>query len=222
MVKSYTEKEITEHIDKALETEDLYKAKSLNYTGCTSDTKESYEELTAKYLLQNDINKYFTKFVPIDRKEGYKVKSHHISNLQREKYFAKGLKDCEIQGLGKIIDFEIPLNTSTVPKCGNIDIISKDDTSKTIHIIELKHSTNTETVLRCILEISTYYQRLNKKRFLENFDAVGYKIQKTVLVLQGSNAGKELKKIKAGKYPYFKQLAEQLDVDLFTLDLKLL
>ena len=76
--------------------------------------------------------------------------------------------------LGKIIDYQVPLKLPK--KCiplkmqknydkinngrGKIDLISKNDKTKTVYLIEVKVSKNSENPCKAVLEIYTYYNLL--------------------------------------------------------------
>ena len=92
--------------------------------------------------------------------------------------------------LGNIIDYQVPLKISNVSKeinegRGKIDLISKNDNTKTIYLIEVKVSNNRENPCKAILEIYTYYHLLGGKKniniFLNKINCKGYKCKIALL-----------------------------------------
>ena len=73
-------------------------------------------------------------------------------------------------------------------------------------------------MLRCILEISTYFQQLNIEKFQKVYGSFD-KIQKTVLVPINSEAYKEYLEI--CNYPNLQELINKLDVIIYGLDYNL-
>lgn len=62
--------------------------------------------------------------------------------------------------LGKILDHQVPLlDTDSRKNCGGeIDLVSTNQ--DIMYLLELKCKNNTESILRCVLEIYTYYCRI--------------------------------------------------------------
>ena len=55
-------------------------------------------------------------------------------------------------------DYQIPLNDERKDKLGDVDLVSYNEKTKTLFLIELKYKRNKETLLRASLEIFTYYK----------------------------------------------------------------
>ena len=171
----------------------------------------------------------------ITRESGYHVKSHNgevttgISkddSNRREERFALDLFNMSKNGkiftiLGEKIDYQVPLKNKREDKAGKIDLISKND--ENIFLIELKIKDNNETLLRCTLEISTYYQILSKKKFIDSYkDKFGNfteeNIKKAILIAKGSQQYKELTSINNGERDNLKKLIDDLEVKIFVID----
>jgi hypothetical protein len=162
--------------------------------------------------------------VPIDRKKGYRVDSHSEviskTNTNRvEENVAKNLLWTNVDYLGRIIDFQVPLKDKQSDNAGKIDLISfKDGKSPVSYIVELKIENNNETLLRAVLEIFTYYCQLNKEKFIRSFRE--YKrlkpkdIKKAVLLEEGSLAHSEYCEKKLRNRPKLRTLSEKLDIDI--------
>jgi len=209
--------------------EEFYKNEILNYSGKTSDTKELYSEVIAEELLKLDIKNKIKNIKEITRQNSYHVKSHDgqvttnhskCNSNRTEEWFALELFNESKQGrifnkLGSIIDYQVPLKNKRDDNAGKIDLISKDE--KNIYLIELKIKESKETLLRCILEITTYFQLLDKNKFLSDYKE-DKDIKKAVLIVKDSPQEEELKSINNGERNYLKQLMSDLDVQVFVIN----
>lgn len=133
----------------------------MNWTGTTKDTDELYSEILANELLRN--LKEFDKISTVTRTETYCRENHcnieiDICKSNRdEENFAKRITGLTLEGLGLIKDFQIPLKDTRADKgLGKIDLISFNEETKTLYLIELKYKENKETLLRASLESYTY------------------------------------------------------------------
>lgn len=102
---------------------------------------------------------------------------------------------------------------------GKIDIISIADES--IFLIELKVKENKETMLRCVLEIATYYQVLSKSKFLDSYSnefGTNTCIKKAILISMDSLQHKEMKELYNGERIYLKRLIDALEVQVYCID----
>lgn len=168
----YTRKEIIDKIEKSKENMQVfYKLDFINYRGKTSDTNEYYTEIVSEWLLQNiDL---LNKIPTITREKGYLTKTHDgiiknpDSNRDEEIIAMKMLRQSEISGLGKIIDYQTPLKNKSKDPIGKIDLLSYD--GKTLRILELKKPDSNETMLRCVIEGYTYRKTVDKEKLLDSF-----------------------------------------------------
>lgn len=209
--------------------DELYKNEVFNYSGKTSDTKELYSEVIAEELLKLDIKNKIKNIKEINRESSYHVKSHNgqvttnsspNSSNRTEEWFALKLFNESKQGrvfnkIGSIFDYQVPLKNKRDDNAGKIDMVSKNE--KNIFLIELKIKESKETLLRCILEIATYYQLLDKNKFLSDYKE-NKDIKKAVLIVKGSPQEEELKSIYNGERNNLKQLISDLDVQVFVID----
>ena len=108
----------------------------------------------------------------INRDKSYRITSHigqkNNSNRREEnlaiEMFHK--KRCEF---GMVLDYQIPLKNKQSDKgIGKIDLLAKKEDC--IYILELKREDNTETLLRCILEVFTYFKQVNHSRLLQDYN----------------------------------------------------
>ena len=139
-----------------------------------------------------------------------------ISLFNLSKYY--GIK---FRCLGKIVDYQVPLKRSNRDKnVGKIDMISQTDDE--IWLLELKNFDSKDTLLKCVLEISTYYQLLNKDNFLKSYpefsDFEPCQIKKGVVIFENSLQYKEFKEMKHCDRPNLMNLIKALDVEIFTVE----
>lgn len=212
----------------------LYKAKIINYTGKTLDTNELFTEVIAEELMRLDIKNRMKKINEVVREKGYRVASHNgvvttkrkeeDSNRKEERYaiqlFNWSQSGKVFNHIGKIIDYQAPLKNSNADKgLGKIDLISLVEDS--FYVIELKIIENKETLLRCVLEIATYYQVLSKSRFLDSYSnefGSDKSIKKAVLIVSDSSQHKEMLQLRNGEREHMKKLIDALDVQVFCID----
>ena len=84
----------------------------------------------------------------------------------------------------KAVDFQV---TTTNSKKDNVDIILEDDAC--VYMVEAKTFGSNESLLRCVLEIETYFRKLNQ-RFFEKY-CKGKELKKAVLFDKESWAYKQ-------------------------------
>ena len=218
--------------------ENLYKSKCVNWTGTTKDTDELYSEVIANELLRE--LKEFDKISTLTRTETYCRENHcnieiDICNSNRdEENFAKRITGLTLNGLGLIIDFQIPLkDTRKDTGLGKIDLISYNKETKTLYLIELKYEGNKETLLRASLESYTYYKIVDKvklindcfnnQKFILNkisnhIELNEINVKSAVLVVPKCNDYDELEDVELGERPKLKALALALDISYFTVE----
>ena len=221
-----------------LNIENLYKSKCVNWNGKTSDTDEFYTEIIANELLRN--LKEFDKILTVTRTGTYCRENHcnieiDICNSNRdEENFAKRITGLTLDDLGLIIDFQIPLKDTIADKgLGKIDLISFNEETKSLYLIELKYEENKETLLRASLESYTYYKIVDKTKLINDcfnnqkfilnklynkIDPSEINVKPAVLVVPKCNAYDELEDVELGKRPKLKALALALDIKYFTME----
>ncbi|HEY5561920.1 MAG TPA: hypothetical protein VIK72_09245, partial [Clostridiaceae bacterium] len=197
-------KKITDEVEKSGKIEKFYMAKTINYIGRTYDTREDYSEIIAGELLKLDFKNKILSIKEIVREKGYKVDAHSgvVATASSEdqanrkiewiaiNLFNQSKNGKVFNNLGTIVDYQIPLKDKLTDKIGKIDLISVNKND--IFLIELKIKESTETLLRCILEISTYYQVLGKAKFIESYpkefsNLAEKNIKKVVLIAKESS-----------------------------------
>lgn len=210
--------------NKLADIKNLYKAECINWKGKTNDTHEFYTEVIAQKLYRNI--KEFKKFPPFKtRKSSYcrnthsKIEIDLAKSNRGEENFAKRITGLELEHLGLIKDFQIPLkDTAGDTGLGKIDLISFNKDVNTLFLIELKYIGNLETLLRASLEIYSYYKIIDQSKLKKDYKfSSEIVIKPAVLLVPNCTAYKELKDM--SKRPMLKKLSLKLGVNIFTLEL---
>ncbi|HEX6981318.1 MAG TPA: hypothetical protein VF181_01020 [Balneolaceae bacterium] len=215
--------------DGTLEAYKLYNHRMVNWSGPRGNNKTFYTEFIAEQLLKrkdlfSKINKSGRNdyFVP-----GHDGVTNNHSN-RTEEIFAKSLLGHQLEHLGTIIGYQMPLKATQADDYGKVDLISFKD--NTAFLIELKMADKKETLLRAALEAETYHQLVDKKvfqRFVEEKvkDRFGEKdiemleIKKAVLFATNKlGKPKELKAGNADNYKNLYKLLEDLEIGVFTIN----
>ena len=210
----------------------LYTKQYVKYTGVIEGTREYYYDFIAKFLLSLDgkLDVYFERNIPqihrIPREDGftYRVSDHILQEeksiaLSREKpldeeWLAKSVLLDNFDYIGKIIDYQIPINEKRTDKAGDVDLLAYNE--KCFSLIELKRENSTEPMLRAILEISTYFCQINRKTLKMDFSEYlisDEELQKVILVFKDSIQHQDYI-----KSPYIRELTEKLKVNVFLFD----
>ena len=150
-----------------------------------------------------------------------------------EENFAKRLTGLKLPEIGEVIDYQVPLkNTSTDKGVGKIDLISYNEETKTFHLIELKYISNKETLLRAILEVYTYSQKVDqvkliadyikdykfkKSKTIKDVNPNDYNIVPSVLLSEDCIPIKELEELARGLRPKLKALTLALGVNIYKI-----
>ncbi len=216
----------------------LSNSNCVNWAGITSDTNEFYSEVIAEALLMD--LKALNNIPKVTRKKSYARENHcdikiDVCKSNRdEENFAKRLTGLRLDELGLVQDFQIPLKYTNANKgLGLIDLISFNEETKTVFLIELKYLGNKETLLRASLESYTYFKIIdqgkliddcfNSQKFILNkvYEEVkpsDVKVKPAVLVVPGCNAYDELEEVEVGERTKLKALALALGIRYFTIE----
>ncbi len=243
-----TSTETKDALNEAIKDMDtLYNAGCIKWTGNTKVEKSKpYSEVISEELLRlyNDKDKLLEKIKKIDRKKSYccshknSKQNYNYKSIRdlSEKELAKCLCNKNIRGLGYIFDYQIPLKDVRSDNAGEIDLISISNDGKTIFLIELKHPAADDSLLRCCLEIHTYYQQLNREKFIKDIKEAYSKclektnqkiakkledfkgdIKKAIFIFEGTFAAKMEK---AKEYRKTRKLMNTLGIKTFVFSTK--
>ena len=75
--------------------------------------------------------------------------------------------------LGEVIDYQVPLKSKQSDRAGKIDLMTFDESTGILRLIELKAPKSKETLLRCVLEIYTYYKTVDMNELLRSYGLDG-------------------------------------------------
>ena len=211
---SYTKKEILNELNALDKLEDLYTSKLINFRGKTTETEEKYTEVIAKEILDN-YNKYnFNNINIIKRNKGYKIDTHNgmfnENSNRKEEIIAMKLYNTIHSDLGKILDYQIPLKDKKDTKAGKIDLISYKEKENILYLIELKNNESKETLLRCVLEIMTYINQVDKERLKTD-----YKLNSNVQILPAILIFEDTSPYNDINDEYVAKLIEKFNISLF-------
>ncbi|MFA5033967.1 MAG: hypothetical protein WC614_13245 [bacterium] len=204
------EEEINDIISSAKEMNKFYKCKILN-------NKESIEIIASALLGKfSKLNKVVDGVTIRDT-----FNANHDGKTASKDDFSEDLLGIALRNeernfdFGKIFDYQVPFTKP--PIIGPIDLVAVDGVI--IKLIELKAPDSVETLLRCILEIYTYYKILirAKKKFISEYEKDlpqehEYSFHPLILVGEHSAAGEELSKIE--DYHALKILIGKLEAEL--------
>lgn len=211
----------------------LYTSSIINRRGKTADG-QFCTEVIAEELLRLDIKNRLKEINEVVREKGYRVATHNgvvttghkeeDSNRKEERVaiqlFNLSQSGTIFDHIGRIIDYQVPLKNSRADKgLGKIDLISLVDDC--IVLIEFKIKENRETLLRCVLEIATYYQVLSKPKLLESYSndfGSPNRIKKAVLIVLDSLQYKEMLELRNGERRHLEKLMDALEVQVFCMD----
>ena len=214
----YTKSEILGKVDKYLHQDKVNKFYSkgfVNYRGITSDTREKYTEVIAAHLLE-----HLKKLGQINK--GKRTGSYNVprdGTTPREADGRKWEKEEEriamelfnnkvLQPFSDIFHYQTPLEDG---RGVAIDLLARDKDN--IYILELKRPSSKETLLRCTLEIYTYFLMLDYEKLLFDFEmGNNLTLRKGVLIFKNSRAYKDFSDRK------IRLLMRELEVDYFVLD----
>lgn len=225
----------------------LYREYYVKKTRTVKDNNISICDYIAKKLLELDDNLeyYFIKNIPEiyrkprtqDKGSAYIPKGHNIkiekekANVEKKKalsqnkplgevWLAKTLLDEELDYIGKIINFQIPIDDSDDNSVGKVDLLAYNKNyfkdKKIISLIEFKRNDNSEAILRAILEICTYYCRINKELLVKEYAKSTLsktEVWKVVLIYKDSKQHKDFI-----KFENIRTLVRKLNVKIFLLD----
>lgn len=188
----------------------LYKRGCINYRGKTTDTKEYYTEVIAKWLLEH--LGLLGQIKNITRRSSYRVEGHdgipeHPDSNREEELIAMAMmRQGELAIVGKILDYQTPLKSTQKDKAGKIDLLAYD--GATLRVLELKEPDSKETMLRCVLEGYTYLKTVDTAKLLADFKLpADTAVVACPFVFHGGFQWKEMQQDR----PFLKQLIAELN-----------
>lgn len=225
----YTAEEVVRAFRKGVKPS--YERAEINYKGKTVDSGEYYTEIIAKLFLdgeelrlpEGDVRDSFAFYSHDGRSEMNKSARNEEKfclarfNRRAEESFA----------FGKIVNYQV--NILKRLKI-NVDLVAYDENSATLTLIEVKGSDvagvnkSHETLLRCVLEIETYFRLLapHRETLFSTLAAAdkatlakdGKHLQKAVWVKSDSRAAEEWSKI--NERPALRALIDKFGTQIYT------
>ena len=205
-------------------TEEWYKDKCMNWNGTTIGTPSLLmTEVIAEQLLNAPLNGIFPGSIPqITRASSYASGHNGITTAPQKKpdeeRYAIALYNQNhgfLGPLGQIFDYQVPLKNQRSDRAGKIDLVSYNAQTKTVYLIELKIKASSETLLRCAVEIETYYHQLDHAKFLRDHKLCGNEIKKAVLIFEGSRQHESL--TPEHEMPKWETLCKAYGIQVFTI-----
>ena len=196
-------------------------------------TAKTYTEAIISYVLNYEIeNNQLINVKMINRKDSGKpkcyidahgetnreAKSNRVEEIIVIDMFEK-YKNSVHPVFGQIIDYQIPLKGSLHDKAKAIDFINYKNGN--LYLTEIKAPGSTESVLKAILEIQTYYQVLDKKTLTDEIKAKREisvdieNIKKCIAVFENTLAAEQLK-----TNDKIKELIKLFDIEVKILHLE--
>lgn len=232
---SYTEKAIINRVKDIIAKTDntenvniLYQHVVVNHIGQTSDSNRSYQEVVSEWLLDHlDV---LDTIKPLHRKN-YFFESHDGSftetkdNKDSEEVVAYYMFNSKktYSKIGKMIDYQVNLKRPKEDrngepkdsKVGKIDLVSYNEKDKQVYLLELKKKDNkSDTLLRAILEIYTYWKQLNHTNFRNSHKCISKTspIIPAILIFKDSLQHEYCDET---KYPKTNELMDKLGIPVF-------
>ena len=156
----------------------------------------------------------------IQRKSSYKyahAKTAQNESNRGEELFVLDIfenkdKDYVKAVFGDLIDYQVPLkNKRTDNGAGKIDFIFEKDGA--LYLAEVKANYSTESALKAIVEVQTYYQIVDKEKLLSDFGkAPNTPIKKVVVLFNNTKGAKQIKENSC-----VKDLLKKFDIETITL-----
>lgn len=213
MAINYDEKIISKLVNKALEDKKLFYKKTIDKlyekAGKTllvnlRGKNNKYNDMVVKELLDGEKYKKLLNGITCDSLKNSKDEIYNIN--RKNHYYYKGIKKEKINEkrfaicfynkeeennvLGKRLHYETPI--SRTKKDGAIDLVYQKDNY--INLIEFKNDPSDETLLRALLEISTYFKNLDQGIFKREFKC-DKKFQLVLLLENGTISNNQSKNL---------------------------
>lgn len=223
----YTE----DQLKQAIEVRKPYQQPCVNYNGSCNGIP--YIEILSKYILDKprfDLKPYKAreKFVLHHKPDTYEPDIESEKGLCRY-WYLKGFDNENLtQRFGKPIDYELNIHGKRV----NVDLVTYKSITNEVFFIEVKgrvpkgknHYESTETLLRCALEIKTYFDSLKEEDLktlrnqLNAEKSASLPVETTfrmgVIVPEGSKAAKQYRNPKA--FPQTASLVSKWKIEVET------
>ena len=227
MPKKYTRQE-TLNILETMKKEgkgfsSLYQKGFIKWLGKSMDRSNSeyYSEIISDWLL-NNIDILTGNHIKQVNRENYKEFHPELdentpeTNREEDRIAKEIHKEKVYKELGEVFDYQVPLKkTNKDTGVGKIDLVAFNKNENNVYLLELKRRDSTETLLRCVLEIYTYWKQLNKDNFKKSFDflPLDANIIPAVLIFKDSVQYKQYE----SEHPKTRKLMKVLGIQTFVV-----
>ena len=169
--------------------DNFYRSDIMTYRGITSDDYRWASDYLAELLLA-DHSDLLVKDRQISRQSSYNMsKTEHDckslnneSNREEHKISLRMRQKGYLEGVGQVLDYQIPLNDKKNDAAGAVDLLAYNETLNELYILELKRPDSDESLVRCITEIEAYYRTIDKRKLKTDFNKLNAKIVKGILL----------------------------------------
>jgi hypothetical protein len=161
-----------------------------------------HSEILAEYLLKKKLISKLDMIEP-KRERPYKInyyntKKYNLESPRAEENFAKMMSGNYYKSLGRFLVHQLPLknhNNAENKGIGKIDLISYNDFKNQLNLVELKLDNRSDTLLRTLLEIETYYRFFDLEKFNESIKKKQKEFGKNTskIITRILNAGRSIK-----------------------------
>ena len=228
MAIKYNKEIMSELVEDALKDKNLFYKKSikdLNQDG--GDTllvnlkgkNYKYNDMVVEELINGDKYKKLLDgrtcdFVKNSKNEIYNITRNNSDYawINEDKITEKRLAICfynkeeDNNVLGKRLHYETPI--SRKKRDGAIDLVYQSE--KYINLIEFKNYSSSETLLRALLEISTYFKKLDQSTFKKEFNCNDKSFQLVLLLEKGTDSYKQAEELTDKYEKLFKGVSKYL------------
>ena len=171
MPRKYTKEKLQSKIEEPFSNKNcnsLYRLGCINYGGKVKGEEITYQEVIAEYIYNKLIDNGLPYISLCNVRNYTKCERTDKSGEGEEKVQREYFNGKEMPAghdLGKCIWFELPAIRNG---CGKgVDLVYFNSENGQLSIIELKYESD-ESLLRPILEIQTYYQRIDWKKAIDD------------------------------------------------------
>lgn len=227
MSRIYTESDCLQKINDVYsngKVDKLYDEKFIrSWSGITSDSGREYQEIFAEFIYSRLVDGKLPMvdkckvetYCEFDRQDAIR---DNEEGVQRDFYFGRRKLSAEF---GIPVWFELQANEPGQGK--GIDLVYYNESTSEINIFELKYRNSTETLLRAVTEIQTYYQRVDWDKVVEALIKRGIlhsshiaKINKYILIDKNSGkiAAKYMKISGSPSDSYVKKLLDVFQIQV--------
>ena len=191
----------------------------------------------------DDINNNLSMFMDrenynVNYRESYIIQSHFQSEksvadeyaiaknnipFRKEEWICKLAVGKTFEEIGEIVDYQVPLKVPGQKSDGRgkVDLLSYSKETNTAYLLEVKVDTSTESPLKAIMEVYTYWQQIggnNSEKFLsKTIIGCNAKLKKAIIIFENDEKRYLFSKLKKNDAK-LKCLMNKLDIECFVAE----